>query len=70
MTRRHYTLVYAGSGLEYQNIVELWVRVRVRNGVRFRVMVRFRVRFGAFSKTNPRIFSRGKMTSCHSGGWK
>ena len=60
------------------NIVELWVRVwngvrvriRVRVRVRVRVWVRFRVRVRTFSKNKTEVFSRGKMTSYHSGGWK
>ena len=40
--------------------------MRVKAGV----WVRFRVRFRAFSNKKLSIFSRGKMTSCHSDGRK
>ena len=43
-------------------------RVRVRVGVRVWVWVRFGS--GHSPKKKLRIFSRGKMTSCHSGAWK
>ena len=65
-------------GVRVVNIVEL--RVTVRNGVRagVRVKVRVRVRVSvrfwvgvmAFFNAKLKIFSRRKMTSCNSGGWK
>ena len=80
MTRRHYMLGYAGWGLDYKNIVELWVtirkgvrvkvRVKFRVRVRVRAEVRFRVSVRAFFNAKQKIFSPEKMTSCHFGGWK
>ena len=69
-------LGFAGFRVEYQNVVKLWVRVRngvavgVGIGVRVRVWVRFRAKLRVFSNVKLRIFSQGKKTSCHFGGWK
>ena len=51
-------------------LVRTGVRLRVRVRVKVRVWARFRVRVTAFFDKKLRILSRGKMTSCHSGGWK
>ena len=74
MTRPRYMLGHEGWGLEYQNIVEPWVKVkngvRVWVRVRVRVWVRFWVRVTAFSYAELRTLSEEKMTSFHSAGWK
>ena len=64
MTRCHHMLGYAGWRLGYQNIVELWVRVKNGVGIRVTVTVwvwvKSRVRVRRFSDAKLRIFSQEK----------